>query len=336
MSGRSVSEADFAAAREVARPTGPAIDDLNAAVVLADEARELVYSKLRLAVLNAVTPEYAAILSVFGKEQTIPSREHVSSSITFATIPTLDGRPSYIVLAGISGQGIAQAAAMASLIKYKCRHVTKIILVGIAAGQPNLSDGERDVRLGDIVVGNNIIQYDHVKRTNGEIELRGDKLPTADADMVNIVHRLRANQDFAKSARRQKSWERYIDENVREIRRASRPDAEQDKHHSKRAYTTGHEYERPDNYPYVHFGNIGSASTLLKDERYRDQLNERYKTIAYEMEGAGIAIAAATNGFGYLIIRGICDYADSDKNDAWQTYASVCAASFARSVLELI
>jgi nucleoside phosphorylase len=156
MPGHNVTEKDFTTAREITEPTGPIVSDLQTAEVLVEDARDQIYSRLRVAVLNAVTHEYAAV------------REHVLSPITYVTIRRPDGRINYIVLAGISGQGIAQAAAMASLIKYKCRHVTKIILVGIAAGQPNLSDGERDVRLGDIVVGNNIIQYDHVKRTDGK------------------------------------------------------------------------------------------------------------------------------------------------------------------------
>jgi nucleoside phosphorylase len=336
MPGHNVTEKDFTTAREITEPTGPIVSDLQTAEVLVEDARDQIYSRLRVAVLNAVTHEYAAVLAVFGEEQSIPSREHVLSPITYVTIRRPDGRINYIVLAGISGQGIAQAAAMASLIKYKCRHVTKIILVGIAAGQPNLSDGERDVRLGDIVVGNNIIQYDHVKRTDGKIDLRGDKLPTADSDLINLANRLRASQEFAENVDRLKPWQRYIDENVLKIRKAARPKAEQDKNYPQRNYTVGTEYERSDNYPYVHFGTIGSAGTLLKDSKYRDNLNLKYKTIAYEMEGAGVAIASATNGFGYLIVRGICDYADSDKNDQWQTYASVCAASFARCILEAL
>ena len=51
------------------------------------------------------------------------------------------------------------------------------------------------------------------------------------------------------------------------------------------------------------------------------------------MEGAGVAIASATNGFGYLIVRGICDYSDSHKNKDWQEYAAATAAAYARELL---
>ena len=52
------------------------------------------------------------------------------------------------------------------------------------------------------------------------------------------------------------------------------------------------------------------------------------------MEASGIVDASWTHGVGYLVVRGICDYCDSLKNDTWQPYAAVAAASFVRSLLE--
>ena len=330
MSQPSVTLADFETVDSLAKPNGPQVTDASAA----DLMRDSVYSKFRIAVLNAVPHEYAAILAVLGNQHPIPSRDHANSNINYVKLTHKNGTPILVVLAGISGQGIAQAAAAASLVKFKCRNIAKIILVGIAAGQPNLSDKERDVRLGDIVVGSNVIQYDHVKRIDGRTEMRGDKLPLADADLVAGVHELRAFLEFADDSGPARPWERFIAENVPKVRRASRPDLAQDKNHSRRVYVAGLEYDRPEHSPYIHFGTIASAGTLLKDAHFRDELNAKYGTLAYEMEGAGVAIAAATGGFGYLIVRGICDYGDSDKNDTWQTYASVCAASFARALIE--
>lgn len=37
-----------------------------------------------------------------------------------------------------------------------------------------------------------------------------------------------------------------------------------------------------------------------------------------------------------LIIRGICDYADSHKNKAWQPYAASVAAAYAKELLLMI
>ncbi|KAJ0382563.1 hypothetical protein COL922a_012294 [Colletotrichum nupharicola] len=42
------------------------------------------------------------------------------------------------------------------------------------------------------------------------------------------------------------------------------------------------------------------------------------------------------NNFPCLVIRGICDYADSHKNDRWQNYAALTAAGYAKALLAII
>jgi nucleoside phosphorylase len=37
--------------------------------------------------------------------------------------------------------------------------------------------------------------------------------------------------------------------------------------------------------------------------------------------------------FPYIVIRGICDYADSHKNKQWQGYAALAAASYTKELL---
>ena len=38
-------------------------------------------------------------------------------------------------------------------------------------------------------------------------------------------------------------------------------------------------------------------------------------------------------GCSYVVIRGICDYADSHKNDQWYPYAAAVAAACAKELL---
>jgi hypothetical protein len=40
--------------------------------------------------------------------------------------------------------------------------------------------------------------------------------------------------------------------------------------------------------------------------------------------------------FPCLMIRGVCDYADTYKNDVWHKYAAATAAAFAKEVLSII
>jgi hypothetical protein len=42
------------------------------------------------------------------------------------------------------------------------------------------------------------------------------------------------------------------------------------------------------------------------------------------------------NSFPCLVIRGICDYADSHKNKRWQPYAAATAAACAKELLSII
>jgi nucleoside phosphorylase len=41
-----------------------------------------------------------------------------------------------------------------------------------------------------------------------------------------------------------------------------------------------------------------------------------------------------SNGKGFFVVRGICDYANDGKNDAWHHYAAMAAASFAVHLIE--
>lgn len=52
------------------------------------------------------------------------------------------------------------------------------------------------------------------------------------------------------------------------------------------------------------------------------------------MEASGIADTTWEMGTGYIVIRGICDYCDEYKNDDWQEYAALAAASYARDLIE--
>ena len=52
------------------------------------------------------------------------------------------------------------------------------------------------------------------------------------------------------------------------------------------------------------------------------------------MEGSGIAEAAWQADRGYIVVRGICDYANGGKEKSWQPYASAVAAAFVRHLVE--
>lgn len=81
----------------------------------------------------------------------------------------------------------------------------------------------------------------------------------------------------------------------------------------------------------VHNGLIASGNKVIKDATFRDRLNQDLggHVLCIETEAAGLM-----NGFPCLVIRGICDYCDSHKNNHWQEHAAAVAAAFAKELLE--
>lgn len=83
--------------------------------------------------------------------------------------------------------------------------------------------------------------------------------------------------------------------------------------------------------PVVHYGTVASGNAVVKNARFRDQLGRDLNASCVEMEAAGLM-----NNFPCIVVRGICDYADSHKNDAWQRYAATAAAAYAKWFLGYI
>ncbi|KAF7510434.1 hypothetical protein GJ744_006713 [Endocarpon pusillum] len=90
-------------------------------------------------------------------------------------------------------------------------------------------------------------------------------------------------------------------------------------------------HARLHNYPEVHYGTIGSANVVVKDPAVRDALKRDMNILCVEMEAAGLM-----DNFPCLVIRGICDYADSHKNKRWQPYAAAVAAAYMKELLMVI
>ncbi|KAH0525445.1 hypothetical protein TsFJ059_007812 [Trichoderma semiorbis] len=90
--------------------------------------------------------------------------------------------------------------------------------------------------------------------------------------------------------------------------------------------------ERTPGDPKIHYGLIASGNQVIKDGSMRDEINARLGgQVCVEMEAAGMM-----NNFPCLVIRGICDYADSKKNDHWHGYAAGIAAAFAKELLQIV
>lgn len=83
--------------------------------------------------------------------------------------------------------------------------------------------------------------------------------------------------------------------------------------------------------PFIHFGLYASGDKVMKSGEEREIISKEESVIAFEMEGSGVC-----EGFPgrCLVVKAVCDYADSHKNKRWQTYAAASAAACTKALLE--
>ncbi|KAL4974490.1 P-loop containing nucleoside triphosphate hydrolase protein [Aspergillus desertorum] len=67
----------------------------------------------------------------------------------------------------------------------------------------------------------------------------------------------------------------------------------------------------------------------MKSGQHRDEVVRKEKVIGFEMEGAGV-----WDNVPCIIIKGVCDYADSHKSKSWQIYAAATGTSVTKAFLE--
>lgn len=81
----------------------------------------------------------------------------------------------------------------------------------------------------------------------------------------------------------------------------------------------------------VHIGLVLSGEKLVNDPAFRDWLlKTEPEAIGGEMEGSGLYAAARDAQVDWILVKGICDWADGEKNDAAQPLAARNAAEFVK------
>ncbi|XWW93409.1 hypothetical protein V2A60_001342 [Cordyceps javanica] len=220
--------------------------------------------------------------------------------------------------------GTGSAAALASHVKTFFPRLWLGLLVGVAAGLPNLQrDPPLDIRLGDVLVGvaegDNaaVIAYDLGKET------------TQGFQTLRHGHVLAQTEKIIRSAIGNIRLEAPDDGSFAD------PGQENDVLHELDKEGRKHEVFREprpgSNRARVWYGPLGSGDKLWKNAHKRNEFRDRYNIIGLEMEAAGII-----NCIPVGVIRGVCDYGDKHKNKQWQPYAAAMAAAYAKAVLSQI
>jgi nucleoside phosphorylase len=89
--------------------------------------------------------------------------------------------------------------------------------------------------------------------------------------------------------------------------------------------------------PKIHWGVVASGEKVIADTKTVPELQNHWtKLIGIEMEAYGTARAAYTapSRPEFLMVKGICDWANPDKNDEWQAYAADVAATYVINFLK--
>jgi nucleoside phosphorylase len=286
----------------------------------------------------ALPVELAAAQEMLDEElDTPPYDAHDTNLYTCGRI----GEHNVVIACLPEGQtGTSSAATVAVQMKSTFSSTRFGLMIGIGGGVPS---EEADVRLGDVVVSKphkthgGVVQYDSGKATPSGFERTGS-LNTPPTVLLNAVANLRAKHMRGRG--RLLQYSSKLNSLPDFSREAAGSDTLFEVEYDHVGSTTcgkcstehavAREARREE--VVVHYGTIASGNQVMRSAAERDRVSaELGGVLCFEMEAAGLM-----NSFPCLVVRGVCDYADSHKNKRWQGYAAGTAAAYAKEVLLVI
>jgi nucleoside phosphorylase len=286
--------------------------------------------QIRVLIVVALPKELAAVQAAMARYEQIGviNDPNVYAMGEFADP---DGRlPPRAVLVCQSGMGNNNAATTATDALRSFPGIDHLIMCGIAGGCPNPNSPDEHVRLGDIVFSNEfgIIEYDFVKEGGEGTTIRSSPQKPSNR-MLAVIGALLADEILGR-----RPWEVGIEGITAASAAFARPDDRTDVLHDAQGKVLDHpDGSERHGRPKVLGGAIATADTLQKNPGTRDDLRDKYRARAIEMEAGGMQNAAWARDKSIMVVRGICDYCDPQKNDVWQMYAAAVAAAFTRTLV---
>ncbi|OJI87665.1 hypothetical protein ASPTUDRAFT_419227 [Aspergillus tubingensis CBS 134.48] len=229
--------------------------------------------------------------------------------------------------------GTNNAAIVATNMLRTFETIRFFLMVGIGGGVPSRAD----VRLGDVVVGTRVMQYD-LGKVIGDGQLLRTAIPRiSHQSLGTIVSALRSKHELGPSR-----VSTILQQKLGDQPGYSRPNVLDRLFHATydhESITSGCDgcdqslivsrSRRRSDEIMIHYGAIASGNQVMRSGTTRDNIARQLDVICFEMETAGLIDILPC-----LPIRGICDYSDSHKNKEWQRYAAATAAAYARELLE--
>ncbi len=204
-----------------------------------------------------------------------------------------NGEEKSVVATSCSHMGMTPASA--TTMKVCMKFSPKILFMpGIAAGV------EKKTQIGDILVAESCRDWGSGKLTNI------DGVPTH----LNAPHYVPIDNFLHTIFKELSTNRQYLDE-INSGWKSS---------------------NRPNNSLSVHIGPLATGAVVLEDsETLGNIISQHRETIGVEMEGYGFSYACSVAGVGQqraVVIKSVCDFANTDKNDNWQDYAAYTSAQY--------
>ncbi|PVH90056.1 purine and uridine phosphorylase, partial [Periconia macrospinosa] len=269
--------------------------------------------------------------------------EYPQEEVQYQNVFYLGGRiGQHNVVIGVQRKtGLSQAAILAEKMRAGFPNIKYMLLVGIAGGVPRYgpAGAASEIVLGDVVVssprGNHggVLQYDKgAWEDPGRLNFRGhtNGIP---GDLMAAVNNFRAEgcsktnvSEVLKQMRLRlddKRRHQYDDPGPSRDRlfedtykhQGTELDDCKDCCDADRTISRSDRGDRAIRLvdePSVHFGNIASSNQLQISALERNRVQQEHEAICFEMEAAGVM-----EEHPCVVVRGICDYADSHKNKGW-------------------
>lgn len=305
-------------------------------------ARQLRREDYTVGWVCALPIELVAAQEMLDEEHENLERDPIDNDENLYALGSIGGHNVAIVCLPAGCIGNNPAAAVAAQMRATFKRIRFGLMVGIGGGVP--SKGV-DIRLGDVVVSQpdktfgGVVQYDIGKAKPSGFERTGS-LNSPPLMLLSAVRQVQAKELRGQSK---------LAEHMSKLERISKfqrcktgPDilfeAAYD-HEGEETCSKCNTNRQKDREPrddgelvVTHYGTIASGNQVMRNAAQRDRVSADLKgVLCFEMEAAGLM-----NSFPCLVVRGICDYADSHKNKLWQAYAAGTAAAWAKEVLSAI
>ncbi|KAI9370261.1 WD40-repeat-containing domain protein [Aspergillus egyptiacus] len=249
---------------------------------------------------------------------------------------TYDRGPRYGDLAGDTN-----AYSTGRIGQHHVPGVQLALVVGICGAVP-FTDQGTEIVLGDVIISDSVVEYDFGRQYADEFRRKTDAKDTLgrpNREIRAILATLKTRetrQEFHERTSyhlralqgKQPLWEYPGSE--KDILLAAPCGSDHQHHNDDEASPLcrpkpfhRRRLEQKTVVPFVHIGTVACANTVMKSAEHRDRLAQQEGVIAFEMEGAGV-----WDDLPCVIIKGVCDYADSSKNKLWQEYAAATGAAW--------